>query len=399
MSRRSLSGSPRSPRGVTVGVWRREPFRLFFPVGTLLAWVGIGHWIAYWAGWVQEYSCLSHGLVQVQGFLLAFALGFLLTAIPRRTGSPPPAAAGIAAACGGLVAMTTAAFAQRWWLAEGATVAIILGVVAFAVRRFVGTGGSRRPPAAFVLLPMGLACGVAGALMIAWGSSPGGSVRALAMGRLLVEQGLFFCLVMGAGALVLPLMAGASPPADLGTHPAVTHAALGYGAAGLAVIASLVAEAAGSGHVAPVVRGLVVAATLIRGAGVLDPLDRPGWNRRAARLGACLVPFGPILAGLVPDYRVPALHVTFIGGLGLLAFAVATHVTAAHLDLVELRDGRPRVVAVVAGALLIAMLGRLTADSVATYFEHLAAAGMLWIAGTAYWLVRLVPAWTRRPEA
>ena len=382
-----------------VATWRREPFRVFFPLGTLLAWVGIGHWIAYWAGWVHEYSCLSHGLVQVQGFLLAFALGFLLTAIPRRTGSAPPSAAGVATAAAGLIVSTVAAFTQRLWLAEGVTVAIILGLVAFAVGRFLGTGGTRRPPAAFVLLPMGLACGIAGALLIAWGSSPGGSLRAIGLGRLLVEQGLFFCLVMGAGALVLRLMAGGLPPPDLGTSPAVTRAAMGYGAAGVAVIASLVAEAAGSIHLAPVLRGLVVGGTLVRGAGIAEVLEAPGWNRRVARLGAWLVPLGPILAGLVPDFRIAALHVTFLGGFGVLAFAVATHVTAAHLDLVELRDGRPWVVAVLAGAMLVAMVGRITADGVATYFEHLATAGALWIGGTACWLVYLVPAWTRRPEA
>ena len=61
---------------------RREPFRLFFPLGVALAWIGIGHWIAYWGGWIGSYSCLAHGLVQIQGFLFAFALGFLLTALP-----------------------------------------------------------------------------------------------------------------------------------------------------------------------------------------------------------------------------------------------------------------------------------------------------------------------------
>jgi len=79
-------------------VWRREPFRIFFPLGIALAWIGIGHWVAYAAGWIGTYSCTAHGLVQIQGFLLAFALGFLLTAIPRRTASEPASAIGIVAA-------------------------------------------------------------------------------------------------------------------------------------------------------------------------------------------------------------------------------------------------------------------------------------------------------------
>ncbi len=106
------------------------------------------------------------------------------------------------------------------------------------------------------------------------------------------------------------------------------------------------------------------------------------------------MPAGPIVAGLLPDYRVPALHVTFIGGFGLLAIAVATHVTASHCQGVPaLRDGRATILRVVAGGVLLAALGRVTADATATYFEHLAAAGAVWIAATALWSARLLPAW------
>jgi uncharacterized protein involved in response to NO len=65
--------------------WQREPFRLFFPLGVLLGWLGVGHWLLYAVGATATYSCLAHGLAQVEGFLPAFALGFLLTALPRRT--------------------------------------------------------------------------------------------------------------------------------------------------------------------------------------------------------------------------------------------------------------------------------------------------------------------------
>src|SRR5262245_231207 len=127
MARRAgdAPGAPHLERATPVGSpWRREPFRIFFPLGTVLAWIGIGHWIVYTVGWASEYSCLAHGLVQVQGFLLAFAVGFLLTAVPRRTASEPPPLAGIGAAAVALCVITAAAFRQQWWLAEGLTVAV-----------------------------------------------------------------------------------------------------------------------------------------------------------------------------------------------------------------------------------------------------------------------------------
>jgi len=360
----------------------------------VLTWIGIGHWVAYQEGWISTYSCLAHGLVQIQGFLLAFALGFLLTALPRRTQSAPTSGRAIVGAAVALAGSTAAAFLDRWWIAEALTVAIVAGIVAFALRRFVAGSAGRRPPAAFVLLPIGLACAVAGAVLVGANTVVDGR-STLVAGRLLLEQGVFLCLVMGAGSLVLPLMSGAAPPPDLGTSPAITRRAVAYGAAGLIVVATLLWEAAGSSRLAPVVRGLVVAATIVSGAGLLTPLELPGWNRRLARLAAWLVPSGIVLSGLIPDYRVPALHVTFIGGFGLLAFSVATHVTASHLDIPRIRDGRSWVVALTAGAILVAMAGRVTADSTQTYFEHLAAAGAVWIAGTAIWLAVLGPRWFR----
>lgn len=378
-------------------MWRREPFRLFFPLGIGLAWLGIGHWVAYWAGWIGTYSCMAHGLVQIQGFLLSFALGFLLTAIPRRTASEPPSAAGIVGAACALVIASGAAFVERWWVAEGCTLAVLVGVVLFARRRFVAGGGGRRPPAAFVLLPLGLACAAGGAVCIASGTTAGAPPTVLVLGRLLVTQGCFFCLVMGAGALVMPLMSGAAPPPDLGTGPEVARAAVAYLGAGAVVVATLFAEAFGSDRLAPLVRGLVVGATLVRGAGIARPLALPGTNRRVARLAAWLVPVGPIVAGILPDYRVPGLHVTFIGGFGLLALAVATHVTASHCEgLPELRDGRSTLVRILAAGVLVAVVGRVTADATATYFEHLASSGAVWIAATALWMARLLPAWTGR---
>jgi hypothetical protein len=122
----------------------REPFRVLFPLGIGLAWLGIGHWIAYWAGWIGTYSCTAHGLVQIQGFLLAFAVGFLLTAIPRRTASEPASAAAIVGAAVALVVASGAAFLERWWIAEGCTIAVLVGIVALLAGAS-SRGGGRRP--------------------------------------------------------------------------------------------------------------------------------------------------------------------------------------------------------------------------------------------------------------
>lgn len=372
---------------------RREPFRLFFPLGVVLAWAGVGHWLAYAVGLTTTYSCQAHALVQIEGFLLAFATGFLLTAIPRRTQTPPPAVATLGVLAALQLVTVIASLEERWAVAALAAVGQIGGLVAFAARRLTAAR-ARRPPPGFVLVPLALLQGLMGSVLIAGTAAYGWDALADRLGRLLVEQGLFLCLVAGVGSLVLPLMAGAPPPPDVGSSQQANRQAVWFGAAGLAIVATLIAEVLGWGRVAPVLRGVVVAAALVVGGGAARRPQQPGWNRRLTWIALWLVPLGLVASGLAPDYRVPALHVTFIGGFALLAFCVATHVTASHLDLPALRDGRSPVIGTLAVALLLALGARFIADWSQTYFAHLGAAAVAWIAGTLVWAAALLPAWT-----
>src|SRR5262245_11795907 len=67
-----------------------DPYRIFFPLGILLGVMGVSIWQLYYFGITQCYSGRAHAFVQTDGFLYAFITGFLLTAIPRFTGTEPP---------------------------------------------------------------------------------------------------------------------------------------------------------------------------------------------------------------------------------------------------------------------------------------------------------------------
>src|SRR6476646_10948863 len=68
----------------------RDPYRLFFPLGILFGLAGVAIWPLYSFGLTATYSGRSHAFVQIYGFLYAFVAGFLLTAVPRFTGTQPP---------------------------------------------------------------------------------------------------------------------------------------------------------------------------------------------------------------------------------------------------------------------------------------------------------------------
>src|SRR5215467_7577450 len=71
----------------------REPYRVFFPLGILFGLAGVAIWPIYSFGLTATYSGRAHALVQIYGFLYAFIAGFLLTAVPRFTGTSQPSRA------------------------------------------------------------------------------------------------------------------------------------------------------------------------------------------------------------------------------------------------------------------------------------------------------------------
>ena len=71
-----------------------DPYRIFFPLGIILGAIGVSIWPLYYYGVTEGYSGRAHAFTQTDGFLYAFIVGFLLTAIPRFTGTRTPFTAG-----------------------------------------------------------------------------------------------------------------------------------------------------------------------------------------------------------------------------------------------------------------------------------------------------------------
>jgi uncharacterized protein involved in response to NO len=371
--------------------WRAEPFRLFFPLGVVLSWAGVGHWLLYSTGVTSTYSCELHGFIQTQGFMMAFAAGFLLTAVPRRTQTPPVSTSEMLALATALITTTLAAWREDWVVAQLSYLATFAILLQFALRRFLGRAAGRRPPAAFVLIPIGVLHGIGGAVAIILGSTERADLWFIDFGKLLVEQGVFLCFVVGIGSLILPLMSGEPPPADLGSSPRENRKAIAYAVAGAFIFVSLLLEQLGWDRGGPILRATVIAVGLAFGAGAWRRPGKPGLHRRLVWISIWMIPFGLAASAISPDYRVAALHILFIIGFGLLAFGVATHVSFGHLDMEEVGFGRPPAVIMLALMFFLAMLGRLAADASETYFEHLGWAASFWLIGTLTWLCYFGP--------
>ncbi len=327
---------------------------------------------------------------------MAFAVGFLLTAVPRRTQTPAVSAAEMGGLAAALTVTTAGALAGRWLVSEIAYACVFVLLAQFAIRRFIGRSAGRRPPAAFVLVPIAALQGLTGAALVAVAEFRSAPPSTGHLGMLFIEQGVFLCLAVGIGGLVLPLMSGTPPPPDLGSSPRESWKAMAYATAGAAIFASLILEQLGFQRIGPLLRAIVVAIGLGLGGGAWRPPGKTGVHRKLVWLSTRLMPIGLLASALWPDYRVPALHILFIGGFGLMAFGVATHVALSHLDLQRHALGRPPAIIIMGAAFALALFIRFTADASDTYFQHLGWASALWILGSAAWLVFLGPKLLRR---
>lgn len=378
----------------------KEPFRVFFPLGIVFGFAGVSHWLLYDIGWIPGYSKLLHGAVQIQCFLMAFAAGFLLTALPRFMGVERATRAEFFFALLCLIAGPVFLFSGMWLAGYASFLFLIAAIVLFALRRFPRRVNT--PPREFVFVLFGLLHGFAGAemQMLYWAGIAGPYWCQL--GLLMIYQGMFLCLVMGIGGFLAPrlmgheglpiISTGMLKGLDRGLLRVFTHAA-----AALALFASFVLEASGYAAPGKILRAAVVSAELL-------------WTTKCFRFPAVKdhyvvflwVSLWMVIVGLwaqvlIPLHRIAALHILFIGGFSLMTLSIATRVTLSHCDYGGLLDKPLWAVLTFGFFFLAAMAMRFYADFIPmAYFHHLAAAAVLWMIGGIAWFVFFVPKMFRK---
>jgi uncharacterized protein involved in response to NO len=370
----------------------REPYRLFFPLGVLFGLAGVAIWPAYSFGLTSTYSGRAHAMVQTYGFLYAFIAGFLLTAVPRFTGTTPPSKATQYSLAGILLVSVTASELRAFEIGTGAFVIAHLMLLTLLAKRFVHR--TQNPPPTFVQIGLALVAGTAGAVIaaaVAWELMPAGWDL---LGKRLLTEGMVMLLVLGVGGFLGPRLLGSAPLPQHGAPLVVDPKSLGVlrssvvesFVAGLAVLISLIAEYGFDIGWMAYVRAAAVSVVVVSSLQL--------WRRPAVRTTLSwtvwtahwVIALGVWIVAAAPKYRADFLHLLFIGGFSLLILAIGTRVTLSHggHDLsAEQRSWPLRIGLTLA---LIAMLARIGAPfASATYFNHLMWAALLWMGGVICW--------------
>jgi len=376
-----------------VPVWRNEPYLLFFPAGIALAWAGILHWLLHALRLFPDYRPIFHAMTQIQGFMTCMAVGFLFTIIPRRTGSAPPAGWQIGVGLLAPLVTTVAAWRGQWFVAQASWLILAATVIGFAVRRFVGSQATRRPPNAFVWIPLALLMGVAGSVFAGGYGRLGGAYPWLhSFGKGLVLQGMFIGFILGVGSLALPLMTRGEAPADAGRTARDWLARAANLAAAVLLVTSFWIEATSSLPRGMLLRAGVILAVFVFGPELWRLPTRPAWTARVIWISAWMVPHGYLIAALFPTQFRAGLHVTFIAGFALLSLMLSTQVTLGHAGRSDLMLGRSWQVAAIGSLAGLATIARAAMDfDPQRFLLWMAIAAGLFLAATLTWAFYLAP--------
>lgn len=373
-----------------------EPYRLFFPIGTVCAALGLAVWIAFWLRPGIGYPGPAHSVIMMHGFAFSFIIGFLLTMLPRALGVPTAAAGHLLVAVAGVIGGCVAAYiggSTAAWIGHLLALAALLSFV-------VSRAGSRAspPPASFACAAAGVLAALAGSAMAVAGTL-GAPSWVAAFGRALDMQAFPLLMILGIGSFLIPKLAGPH-----GARIAVGGVWFNAAIAAL-MIASYAIEHAPCSH-DPVLRLRIAYAlrALIFGYFL-------GWRILPARLHAhapaylksipialsCMAT-GLALPAVWPVHTLAWLHFVYVGGVLWLTLIVATRVLVGHAPA---RGSPPAALIFIYSSLIaVATISRMVTGvwPGRSYNLHLAGAAMLALAGVALWSCVLIRRFWSFPE-
>jgi hypothetical protein len=324
----------------------------------------------------------------IEGLMASFIFGFLGTAGPRLTSAPHFSFAEVTAL------LTLDLFAAGAHVGEAhrfGDICFFICLLLFArilIKRF--RHRQDNPPPNFILVGLGMLSGIAGAALLSWSEDEQYSF-AYQLGSALLNECFVLLPVLGVAPFfigrLLDLPSSNLPDSRAFSSQWKRQAAFNS-LVGIIIVASFFLESLGSFRSAAWMRVAAVAGYLAL---------RMPWRGRTfladyLRLGLLFILTGFIAIAAWPGYRLGELHLIFITGFNLIVFTVATRVVLGHAGQLKRLQTRLWFFIIMSALLFLAMVSRVTADlSPRARMIHLVAAAICWLAGSLFWIVKVIP--------
>lgn len=363
-----------------------EPYRIFFPAAWLTGIIGVSYWLFIATGLTEGYAPIYHGLIQIELFCSGYALGFLLTAVPKFFSSHTSTEGELKVFFVVYTLLAATLIADATNAAQWIFMLLLSSLVRFCLVRFKARKSS--PPYPFLLVAFGILEGISGALLFLYPLS-----GFPLLGQKLIEQGMFLSLSLGIGSFLGARLMGVAVTADSAVSlprkelegTLLRSPALFVLLTGIAIFVSFFVETGWHREAGLYLRGLATLLCLAR----FRVLSLP---KSGSVAGLCVavalwaIPIGTILAAFYPDHETGALHITYIGGFGLLILSIGAQVVSSH-GAVHGFWHRHKQAAVSVGILTcVSALSRFSATfTPAHYFNLLAAAALCFDLALIVW--------------
>ncbi|MFA5059846.1 MAG: NnrS family protein [Candidatus Omnitrophota bacterium] len=373
----------------------REPYRIFFPLGVLAGTIGIGHWLFYAFHWLPKYSGFFHSSIQMMVYMNCFVAGFLMTAIPRFTGTPTAESREVLSFLLILGGMATFLSLEQWIVAEGMFIVWLVLLMAFVGKRIVariraGSSG-QKPPLEMMWVPLGMMTGISATALLMLGQLEILPRWSLTIGKPMMDQGFLLCVVLGIGGFLIPRV--------MGTYAPLPSSGRLYATLFLVFIFTFILEGMQLFSWAYGLRAFVMTVVFIR-ARIISKLPvARSFYIRLVWISAWMTALGLWGAAFLPDYRIVWLHVTFIGGFSLMVYAIATMVIMSHAGEGE-RLQKPLWIfwMIGLGTVIVLIKRSFVAFFPDQYFQFLGMAAAVWLIVATSWFVFIIPSILKIPR-
>ncbi len=380
---------------------KTDPYQWLFPLGLLFGVLGTGIWVANWQPGLGWYPGIVHADLMMGGFFLTVAIGFLMTAIPKFTGTAGASLYEMVMMSIGAGVGLSFAYAQNRFGFHAAMLAMVVMLVIFAARRFLQS--TTRTPPPFAFLGFGIASALISTLLLTIHDLHHLPIPLLIFGRQLFIYGTSLFLILGVGTQLLPFFMGMVKTDEVHARTPF-HIRKGLSPVGVVIAwavvlsATYIIDAMGFPMLARGVRAVVVAWILITRWKILS------WPKAGTLLSVMiwvaswmmLLGFGVMAAS--PSYAVHGAHFYFIGGVSLMIFSVATRVTLAHGGHGLAMERRSPILVIILILIVFSVATRVTAPWFPSiYVSHLAYAALAWILAAVCWAWGVLPKlWCRK---
>jgi uncharacterized protein involved in response to NO len=374
----------------------RDPFRLFFPFGAILAIVGVFPWALQLFG-SPSYPVEFHRAIMMNGFMLSFVCGFLMTAIPRFTSADFAKLYEILWIAGAILAGAICEIVGlQAWHHLFSTLALV-GLIVFAFQRF--RKRKSNPPFTFIFVGVGLALWTLSNFLIFWSMEfVGLRPASLSIWGEVFSHGALMSIVLGVGGRLIPGVLGWQEIVTTqrekyertDAFSAVVPPSI-WIMVGLFLSSYFFADLFDR-WICLALRAFVIWFFAFRYWRIHRPPKEKSFFTWSVWVSGWCFAVGAALNVVWPNSYVHSLHTILVGGFSLLTVLIATRVTLAHGCEGRGPEKTSKMIPIFTALIILAMLTRVTAILwPRIYLDHLSYASLTWIMGFMLWGFFAVP--------